>query len=131
MPGLSPDVIKQAVLKRLQEQPMQSEQAATAQVPDKGIGIGPYAAMLGGQAADIGTTVSALTSGAGREGNPVLAKMGPAGIAGLKGGLALLTAMAMRKLDKSGHDKAAKILGYASGAATGAVAANNYRVTHK
>ena len=102
--------------------------AATAP-QDKSIGAGPYAALAGGQAADILSTIYAKQHGA-REGNPLLGNFGPKDIA-LKAGLTLPMILLMRHLDKTGHDKLAKWLGYGSGAALGGVAANNIRIANK
>lgn len=94
--------------------------------PSKGIGWGPYAALAGGEAADILSTLHAKAHGA-HESNPILGDFGPGAIA-LKAGMAVPMAVLMRQLDKSGHDKLAKFLGYGSGAGLGAVAARNMMV---
>lgn len=92
-----------------------------------GIGPAPYLAMIGGNAADLLTTVQALQSGRGREGNPVLKGMGPKGIAATKIGATAAIAILMRELAKK-HPDMAKWLGYGDGAAMGALAVHNAKV---
>ena len=93
---------------------------------ESGIGVGPYAALLGGEAADIGTTLAAKARG-GREGNPLLGDFGPGAIAA-KAGSAAGMALLMRYLANHGHPTLAKALGYGSGAGLGAAAVHNTTV---
>ena len=101
--------------------------APSAPTSERRIGKVPYIAMLLGELADLGTTLDAITSGRGREANPLMGSspkrialtklIGTGGITGL-----------MRLLDNQDHDKAAKILGYADGGLKGAIAVHNARV---
>ena len=92
----------------------------------KSIGPWPYVTHVGGETADLLTTLQAIQSGLGTEGTPWLRH--PAALVGAKVGGTLMLALIMRHLDKTGHDKAAKLIGYLNGAAKGAVAVHNARV---
>lgn len=94
----------------------------------KGIGPWPYAAVIGGNAADIGTTLAALSSGRGQEANPVLGGMNPAVMAGVKAGGTMAMLMGVHALAAKGHTKAAKVLAYTMASALGAIAAHNSQV---
>jgi len=91
------------------------------------IGWGPYAALMAGNAADIGSTWQAIESGRGREGNPVLPHS-PAAIMGLKAAATIPEALIMKSLADHGHPTAGKILGYAVGALGAGLAAHNSQV---
>lgn len=102
---------------------------AQAAVPESHrVGPGPYLALLGGEAADLGTTLSAIQSGRGTEGNPLLAHGGTAGLVAGKAGTALLLAYLMHRLAADGHPTAAQSLGYIAGGSYGALAAHNAMV---
>jgi hypothetical protein len=129
--AFSPEELRAAVLAKLKDETTHSEPAnERVSVPIKaessGIGLGPYAALLGGEAADIGTTLAAKSRG-GKESNPLLGDFGPGAIAG-KAGTALAMTLLMRYLAGHGHPTLAKSLGYGSGAGLGAVAAHNATV---
>lgn len=94
-----------------------------AQPEPKGVGVGPYAAVAGGELADILSTLYAKNHGA-HEANPVLGDFGPGAIA-LKSASTLPMILMMRYLAKAGHPTAAKALGYGTGAALGGVAVHN------
>lgn len=131
MPAFSDDALKAALLKRLQADHQDDPAAGAAPAKKKGIGAGPYAALIGGHVADAATTLHALKTVPGAvEANPLLGGFGPAGIA-MKGGSALLQALLMKKLASSGHPTAAKALGYGIGGAMGALAARNSQVGKK
>lgn len=98
-----------------------------AKTPRKGVGPAPYVVMVAGNAADFGTTIAALSSGRGREANPLLGQS-PARIAAAKIAATTLVGLAMHHLAKKGHPTAAKLLGYLNGGAMAAVAAHNARV---
>lgn len=114
--------------KSLQEQvqSLPPEPAPTSPPEKKGIGPLPYLAMLGGEVADVGTTVAAKRRGA-VEANPTLGSFGPVGM-GAKAGSALLIALLMRKLAGDGHPTLAKSLGYGVGAGLTGVAIRNSQV---
>src|SRR5262245_20668277 len=117
---LSPEAIRRyALLRQLNGPDPQDDSSSDA----RGIGWGPYAALAGGEAADILSTLYAKAHGA-HETNPVLGDFGPSAIA-LKAALAVPMALWMRHLDRTDHDKLAKLLGYGSGAGLGAIAAHN------
>lgn len=94
----------------------------------KGVGAGPYLALLGGEAADLGTTLAAMKSGRGTEGNQMLAHGGTAGLVAGKAGTALLLAYLMHRLAAEGHPTAGKALGYLAGGAYGGLAVHNSQV---
>jgi len=120
-------IFDSASLARLLENlPAVEQQQQPTPAADKSIGWAPYAALAGGEAADIGTTLMAQSRG-GREANPLLGNFGPGAIA-LKAGMAIPMALWMRHLDKTGHDKLAKALGYGASGALGALAAHNSQV---
>lgn len=132
MPAFDQATLRAAVMQKLmeaQDPPGQKGEAESAQDLAKEhnkIGVGPYAALFGGEAADIGTTLHAQSQGA-QEGNPLLGNFGKGAIAGKLGG-ALLTAILIKKLAEAGHPGIAKALGYGSGIGLGAVAAHNATV---
>jgi hypothetical protein len=125
LPAFTPDQLRAALMQTMQGQA--DPEAAVSK--ESGAGVGPYAALFGGEAADIGTTVAAKARG-GKESNPLLGDFGPAAIAA-KLGTAGAMALAMRYLASHGHPGLAKALGYGSGAALGAVAAHNSQVGKK
>lgn len=98
--------------------------------PEHGIGAGPYAAMVGGNAADLASTIYAIQSGRGAEGNPTLKHLGLPGIAAAKVGGTVLTALLMKRLAVD-HPTIAKALGYIEGGAYGLVAAHNLSVVNR
>ncbi len=110
---------------------VQAAIAQMAQASDRptrdGIGLAPYLALIGGNGADLATTLQAISSGRGREGNPVLAKMGPGGIAAMKVGGTAGIALLMKQLAKE-HPDLAKWIGYLNGGAMGALAVRNATV---
>lgn len=122
MPTFGPEELRAAVMRKLSEEPV----AETAAAPEKptGIGVAPYAALVGGSAADLGSTLSALGRGA-HEANPLLSHGGTPGLIAGKAVGTLALAWAMRALANHGHPTAAKAIGYGGGAAFGAAAAHN------
>ncbi len=109
---------RQAMLQRMNP-PAQVEQAQSG----AGIGPGPYAALFGGQGADLATTLMAMRKPGAREMNP----LGMGGVMAGKAGMMALMPWVMRKLAKGGHPTAAKLLGYGVGAAGAVPAAWNAR----
>jgi hypothetical protein len=69
----SPDQLRAALLQQMQGQT--DPKAAAPKSPSGGMGVGPYAALVGGEAADIGTTLAAIKRG-GRNRIPCLATSG-------------------------------------------------------
>jgi hypothetical protein len=120
----SPDQLRAALLQQMQGQT--DPKAAAPKSPSGGMGVGPYAALVGGEAADIGTTLAALKRG-GQESNPLLGDFGPAAMVG-KIGTAGALALVMRYLASHGHSTLAKGLGYGAGAGLGVVAGHNAMV---
>jgi hypothetical protein len=126
MPAFDPAMLRAAVMQRLAEHPDEAGAEPVGEAPEKkGIGIGPYAAVAGGNAADLISTRIALGREGAREGNPLLANSNAAGMTAAKAGSAALVMLIMRQLAKSGHPTAAKALGYGTGVGLGAVAAHN------
>lgn len=91
-----------------------------------GIGPGPYAALIGGNAADLFTTLDAIRSKRGVEGNPVMRGMGPGGIAAMKIGGTAAQVLALKALSQK-KPTLAKWLGYGLGGAMGGLAIHNAR----
>jgi hypothetical protein len=87
------------------------------------IGAAPYVVAVGGQVADVWSTIYAKERGL-VEGNPVVGQ-GNARLIIAKGAAAGVTVLVMRLLDKRGDDKAAKWVGYIFGAAMSGVAVRN------
>lgn len=81
---------------------------------ESGIGIAPYAAMAGGSAFDLGTTVDALQRPGTREANPLLSHGGTAGLVATKAATTAALLWAMHELAKA-HPTAAKVMGYVGG----------------
>lgn len=132
MPAFDQTALREAVLAKLRQDPSTGTKDTTPDPAEAAkehnkIGLGPYAALFGGEAADIGTTLHAQSQGA-VESNPLLGKFGKGAIAGKLGG-ALVTAILIKKLAEAGHPGIAKALGYGSGIGLGAVAAHNATVT--
>ncbi len=98
---------------------------------DPQIGWKPYAAMMAGEGADLWSTFYALDQGNTREANPAMAALGPIGMAAAKVGTGVTLGWLMRNLDKSGHDKTAKTIGYLAGIGLGTLAAHNVRVAKR
>ncbi|MCR4342147.1 MAG: hypothetical protein NUW01_19900, partial [Gemmatimonadaceae bacterium] len=97
--------------------------AESTEGPQDGrVGPGPYAALFGGQGADIATTLMGRSRGM-RETNP----LGFGGVMAGKAALMTLGPLLMRKLAKQGHPTAAKVMGYGMGAAGAVPAVMNAR----
>ena len=118
-----------AVDRLVQEMAQQSAPPIAARPPDESIGPLPYAAMIGGHGVDTASTFDGWRRGL-REANPVIGNS-PTRLLAAKGAGALVTALAMRMLDKRGHDKAAKWIGYGTGIGMGALGARNFATGRK
>jgi len=95
--------------------------------PNTFTNLAPYIFMASGNAADLWTTHEALASGHAYERNPLLSQdIGK--IAAVKIASTVATAVMMHVMDKLGHPKIAKTLGYAAGSVTWGVAAHNHGV---
>lgn len=92
------------------------------------IGRAPYLALAAGESADLATTLHALNSGRGREGNAVMASAGTPGLIAMKTAGALFLGWSMKKLGADGHPKVAKALGYVTGIALAGVSYHNARI---
>lgn len=93
--------------------------------PQRKIALPAWLTMLGGNAADIGTTMNALGAGA-TEANPLLGPNPSMGrILGTKAAGVGIQALLMKLLERRGKVGVANALGYGSGAVMGGVAANN------
>lgn len=121
--------VRAAVLESLKRDDAARQQDTVARTmpPSRSIGPWPYAAMIAGNAADVGSTLYAKDHGA-VELNPLYGDSNAGLIAGKAATTALL-AFAMHALEKSGHPTAAKVLGYGAGAGFGALGAHNIAVT--
>lgn len=125
MPLMPPDATVRREAMRMQpQQPPQAEGKT-------GIGPWPYMAMAAGNGADAITTLRAITSGRGKEGNPMMPK-GAVGIGLAKAAGTVTLALLMRKLAKS-HKKSdrdvAKALGYIDAGLMAGLAIRNEAVT--
>jgi len=89
--------------------------------------LAPYIVMVSGNAADFWTTHEALARGA-HENNPLWKNDGIGKITAVKIVGTVGIAVMMQLLDKLGHPKAAKALGYIDGSITWGVAAHNHGV---
>lgn len=125
MPVFDPAALRDAVKAKLAESREAPEAAPDPEKKEGGIGVGPYAALIGGSAADLGTTMQALKRPGTYEANPLLSG-GTAEMMAVKGGSTLALAWAMHELAKT-HPKAAKMLGYGGGAALGGLALHNMK----
>lgn len=90
----------------------------------------PLAALIGGNAADIGSTAAVLHGGKGHESNPLLPD-NPWAIGATKAGITAAEALAMKFLKDQGHPKIAKMLGYGGGAVGALAAIHNFRELSK
>ena len=117
-----------AVDRLVQELARQNTAAPLAHSGDD-IGSAPYLAMGAGHGLDLASTLDAKRRGL-REANPLIGQ-GNARLLAAKGAGALVTALAMRMLDKRGHDKAAKWIGYGTGIGMGALGARNFATGRK
>lgn len=121
----SPDALQDVLVKN-NIQAEAPPQSPAKQAPKKE-SWWPYAAMIGGQLADVGTTMQALKNPALHESNPM----------GLKGALIAkaietpLVAALMHHLHNKGYDDAAKIAGVAMGARGAIPAAMNIHTMQK
>jgi len=92
------------------------------------LGPAPYLVMVLGSTVDLSTTLVALHTGAGQEGNPFLAHTGTPGLVGGKVAATAGLAYLMRHLAKHGHPRVATVLGYTAGIALAGVGARNAQV---
>lgn len=92
------------------------------------IGRAPYLALVAGNSADLVTTLHALHSGRGKEGNAVMVSAGIPGLIAMKVAGTVGIAWAMKKVGADGHPKVAKALGYVAGIALAGVSYHNARV---
>ncbi len=97
-------------------------------IPASAQGQAPYVAMTLGSSIDLATSLSAISSGLGKEGNPVLAHGGTTALVGGKVATTAGLAVIMRKLAKEGHPRIAAIVGYSAGFALASLGARNARV---
>ena len=124
---LSPEALKRhALLMQMAPEGAPAPAQESGEGP-RGIGAGPYAALLGGQGADIGTTIAALKNPRLKEGNP----LGLGGVLASKAAMLTLAPWLMRRMTKAGHPTAAKVMGYGVGAAGAVPAALNLRTMAK
>jgi hypothetical protein len=92
------------------------------------IGSAPYVVMTLGSSVDLATTLEGLASGRAQEGNPFLAVAGTPGVIGGKVAATAGLAWLMQRLGRSGHPRAAKVLGFTAGVALAGLGARNARV---
>lgn len=84
-------------------------------------------AMLGGNIADLGTTLQAIHAGRATEANPLMGHGGTAGMVAMKAGTTAAEAFLLEKLAKD-HPKAAFVSALTLGAIGGALAVHNATV---
>lgn len=92
------------------------------------VGPAPYVVLTLGSSVDLATTLEAIHSGRGKEGNPFLSHGGDAGLISVKVVSTAAVAVLMQSLAKRGHPRVAQVLGYAMGGVLTVVAARNARV---
>lgn len=112
---LSPEALNRyALLAQMQGEGGQAP-AEEPQGAPKGLGVAPWLALIGGQGADAATT--AINYGRGlTESNPVYGKHPSLGkVLAVKGAETAGLAALMKMFQKTGHDKAAKVIGYMGG----------------
>jgi hypothetical protein len=88
----------------------------------------PYLVLTVGSAVDLGTTLQALHSGRGQEGNPFLSHGGDAGLIAGKVVSTAALLFVMRQIGLKGHPRIAAVIGYAGGAALAGLGARNAQV---
>lgn len=91
------------------------------------VGPAPYVAVVAGSALDLHTTLSALRSGTGREGNPLLSHGGTPGLIGVKSASTVGMLLMVRLIGRT-HPRAAQALGYAVGGVLSGLAWQNAKV---
>ena len=92
------------------------------------IGPAPSVVLTLGSSIDLATSLSAIHSGRGKEGNPFLAHIGTPGLVAWKAGATTGMLVLLRKLAAEGHPKLAKTIGYVGGVALGGLGVHNARV---
>lgn len=92
------------------------------------LGPAPYVVLALGSSVDLATTLDAIHSGRGQEGNPLLSHGGDAGLIAVKVVSTAAVAVLMTSLAKRGHPRVATILGYVLGGGLTVLAARNARV---
>jgi len=88
----------------------------------------PYLVLTVGSAVDLTTTLQALHSGRGQEGNPLLSHGGDAGLIAGKVASTAALLFVMRQIGLKGHPRIAAVIGYAGGAALAGLGARNAQV---
>lgn len=86
-----------------------------------------YSVMVAGNAADLWTTRQAFQRGA-HEGNGITSTTRIGWLAVSKASAVLAVGMTMRLLERRGHPRIARVVGYLDGGATFAAAIHNHRV---
>ncbi len=102
-----------------------SEPGQKRSIADAAKALAPYAALVGGQAADLLTTKAALKRPGTREANPIMGGMKQQML--IKSAGTIGEILAMRAMGKN-HPKLAKAIGYAGGSIGAIVAAHNATV---
>lgn len=92
------------------------------------LGSAPYLALVAGNSADLVTTLHALHSGRGKEGNAVMAVAGTSGLIAMKTAGTVFIGFAMKKIGADGHPRVAKAIGYVAGIALAGVSYHNARI---
>lgn len=88
--------------------------------------LAPVVVLSVGSALDLATTVHALATVPGAvEGNPILSHGGTSALVGTKVALTAAVVVAITRLSKRGHPKAAQVLGYVGGFTFAAIAYRN------
>lgn len=104
--------------------------SAHAQTEPRFANLAPYVVMVGGSVADLWTTKIALDTGRAHEGNPAWDHQAIGPLTAVKVSKIAASVVIMRILERHGHAKAAKWLGYLDGSFTLLVSAHNYKVAH-
>jgi len=113
--------------------PSSSSSAVIAPAPRPVLLTALYGSFAGLQALDVHSTMRAVRSGAGQEGNPVLQRLAgsPAAMFAVKAGATASIIMASERLRKNHHPMAAIALMIGANSAYAMVAAHNYTVPQR
>jgi hypothetical protein len=126
MPLFGPDAIARHAAIIAQAPDDAATSTAVAAPPSTGIGWAPYAALLGSNAADLGTSLYGMNHGL-HEGNPLMGG-DKSSVAMGKVLPALAGLISTKLLADSGHTRMAKIAAYASSVPPSIAALHNYQL---
>lgn len=130
MPIFDPNSIDRYAMNNIGPSDNMNNSNGTGPIPpsrSNGVGILPYASVLGSNGMDVGSSIYDMMSKGTHEANPLWGGSNAAMLMG-KGALTAGTIYAMRKLAEDGHPTAAKYMGYLSSIAPSLTAIHNMRI---